>query len=144
MRCHVEQIFRVEADLQPFIAIGHSQLFIRSTDEDRPARRITSSSARERDLAWSPDGQTLYFVRDDEGGLGSIFTAHVELAREDIVPGIAEADEAEDADANTDEDEAADEDDTDGDEDDHEAEGDADDDHTYASIQWATSRDLLQ
>lgn len=118
--------------------VARGELFIRSTDEDRPARRITSSSARERDLAWSPDGQTLYFVRDDEGGLGSIFTAHVELAREDIVPGSDEADEAEDADANTDEDEAADEDDTDGDEDDHEAEGDADDeDAPDYGARWA-------
>ncbi len=85
--------------------VARGELFIRSTDEDHPARRITSTSAREQDLAWSPDGQTLYFVRDDEGGLGSIFTARVELSRKDILPASAtppaedETPDADDSDA---------------------------------------------
>ncbi len=91
--------------------VARGELFIRSaTEEDRPARRITDSSAREGDLAWSPDGETLYFVRDDAGGLGSIFTAKVNLTREDLIPEEAkEAEKEDESDEDTDEEEKEDE-----------------------------------
>ena len=66
--------------------IARGELFVRSTQEDHPTRRITDSNARDRDIAWSPDGVTLYFAADDEDSLGSIYAATVALAREDIEP----------------------------------------------------------
>jgi len=66
--------------------ITRGELFIRSTEEGYPTRRITDTSARERDIAWSPDGVTLYFAADDDDSLGSIYAATVALATEDLNP----------------------------------------------------------
>ncbi|MEX0875826.1 MAG: hypothetical protein WD114_00055, partial [Phycisphaerales bacterium] len=66
--------------------IARGELFVRSTEEEHPSRRITDSAYRERDIAWSPDGVKLYFAADDERSLGSIFEATVLLAREDLEP----------------------------------------------------------
>lgn len=74
--------------------VARGELFIRSTTEDYPSRRITDSPVRERDLAWSPDGEVLYFVADDQDSLGSIFAARVSLSSEDLKP--AEVEEPED------------------------------------------------
>jgi len=111
------------------IAIAaRGELFVRSTKEDRPARRVTTTSGRERDLAWSPDGETLYFVSDDDGGLGSIFTATVTLTREDITP--------EDPDAASEEDDADDEEnESDSDADDES--GEKDEDKPEHGKRWA-------
>lgn len=65
---------------------SRNELFIRSTKEGHPTRRITSTPARERDIAWSPDGSVLYFTADDEDSLGSIYAARVTLSTEDIKP----------------------------------------------------------
>jgi len=78
-----------EAALSPdgkTIALSaRGELFVRSTEKDRPTRRVTSSPARDRDIAWSPDGATLYFA-NDESGTYAIYKAVVDLAREDIEP----------------------------------------------------------
>jgi tricorn protease len=66
--------------------VARGELFIRSTEEDHPTHRITDTNARERDVAWSADGVTLYFTADDENSLGSIFAATVSLAKEDLEP----------------------------------------------------------
>ncbi len=66
--------------------IARGELFIRSTEEGFPTYRVTSTSARERDIAWSPDGTRLYFVADDDESLGSIYAATVSLTREDLDP----------------------------------------------------------
>lgn len=73
--------------------IARGELFVRSTEEDHPTHRITDTNMRERDIAWSPDGVTLYFVADDENSLGSIFAATVLLAKEDLEPVVEEPEE---------------------------------------------------
>ena len=66
--------------------VTRGELFVRSTTEGHPTKRITDSSSRERDIVWSPDGVKLYFVADNEHSLGSIYSATVALALEDIEP----------------------------------------------------------
>jgi tricorn protease len=66
--------------------IARGELFVRSTKDEYPTHRITETNARERDIAWSPDGVKLYFVADDEDSLGSIYAATVSLAKEDLEP----------------------------------------------------------
>lgn len=65
--------------------IARGEIFVRSTEKDRPTRRVTNSHSRERDLAWSPDGKVLYFSSDETGVYG-IYAASVVLAREDLEP----------------------------------------------------------
>lgn len=95
-----------EAALSPdgktIAVIARGEVFIRPTTEGRPTRRVTTTYGRERDLAWSPCGTTLYFASDEptEGaapGAYSLWTATVALAREDVRPvgGAARDDSAE-------------------------------------------------
>lgn len=78
-----------EAALSPdgkTIALAaRGEVFVRSTEKDRPTRRVTHSHARERDLAWSPDGSVLFFASDESGVYG-LYRATVDLAREDLQP----------------------------------------------------------
>jgi tricorn protease len=57
-----------------FIALG--DVFVRAVEDKSPTRRVTEGEARERDLAWSADGMTLYFVSDQDGS-DSIYAATV-------------------------------------------------------------------
>lgn len=82
--------------------IARGEVFVRATAEGLPTRRVTFTTGRERDLAWSPDGRVLYFASDDPGltstgtsdpdavvknlGKYAIYAASVELAREDLDP----------------------------------------------------------
>ncbi|MBM4107611.1 MAG: hypothetical protein FJ255_02175 [Phycisphaerae bacterium] len=83
-----------EAALSPdgktVAVVARGEVFVRSTEKDRPTRRVTNSHARERDVAWSPDGQRLYFA-SDETGTNAIYAATVDLAREDLEPKKPEA-----------------------------------------------------
>ncbi|CAN0587402.1 unnamed protein product, partial [Laminaria digitata] len=53
--------------------VARGELFVRSTSDDHPTVRVSDSPARERDIAWSPDGVRLYFTADDEDSLGKIY-----------------------------------------------------------------------
>ncbi len=66
--------------------VVRGEIYVRSTEEDRPVRRVTNTSARERHVAWSPDGEKLYYTVDDEQSLGSIHAAIVKLSKEDLKP----------------------------------------------------------
>src|SRR5690606_4168168 len=95
-----------EAVLSPdgktIAVVARGEIFVRSTEEHRPTRRLTRSHARERDIAWSPDGRALYFASDEDGEY-SIYEATVTLAREDIEPEEAKEEEAEEEEADDEE-----------------------------------------
>lgn len=88
-----------EAALSPdgktMAVIARGEVFIRPTTEGRPTRRVTTTYGRERDLAWSPDGSTLYFASDEPApgaapGAYSLYSAKVAISRDDIKPVKAE------------------------------------------------------
>ena len=90
----------ISPDGKSLAVVARGEIFVRSTAEGYPTRRVTNTPGRERDLAWSPDGRVLYFASDDPGLAGesgtdggtsnlgkySIYQATVSLAREDISP----------------------------------------------------------
>lgn len=101
-----------EAALSPdgktMAVIARGEVFIRPTTEGRPTRRVTTTYGRERDLAWSPDGSTLYFASDEPAsgappGAYALYTAKVALAREDLKPAKTEDKTAEPAEPKADE-----------------------------------------
>ncbi len=75
--------------------VARGEIWLRSTDEDQPTRRITNSPWNESKVAWSPDGALLYFVADSEESLGSIYAASVALSREDLAGAPVKEDEEE-------------------------------------------------
>jgi len=87
-----------EAALSPdgktLAVVARGEVFIRNTEDDRPTRRVTFTSGREQDIAWSPDNQYLYFSSDDDGEF-AIYRATVALSREDIMPEELEEEEPE-------------------------------------------------
>jgi tricorn protease len=90
-----------EAALSPdgktIAVVARGEIFVRSTSENRPTRRVTSTAGRERDLAWSADNSTLYFVSDDTG-VPRLYAATVAFSRDDLLPPKAEKPAEEDAD----------------------------------------------
>ena len=66
--------------------VTRGEIFIRSTADEHPSRRVTDTPAREGSLVWSPDGEVLYFTADDDESLGSIYAARVTLSTEDLKP----------------------------------------------------------
>lgn len=76
-----------EAALSPdgkvMATIAEGDIYIRSTEEGSPTRRITDTPARERDLAWSPDGVWLYYASDPRGS-DSIYRVGVEKTRSEL------------------------------------------------------------
>ena len=76
-----------EATLSPdgkvMATIAEGDIFIRSVDEGQPTRRITDTPARERDLAWSPDGVWLYYSADPTGADG-IYRVGVDRTRTEL------------------------------------------------------------
>ncbi|MFN7022613.1 MAG: S41 family peptidase, partial [Phycisphaerales bacterium] len=73
-------------DGKTLAVVARGEVFIRSTQEGYPTRRVTDTPSRERDIAWSPDGRLLYFVADNAEGVYGLYAASVELAREDLAP----------------------------------------------------------
>lgn len=63
--------------------VAYGDIFVRGTDKEATARRITKTPGREKDIAWSPDGTQLYFVSDDDG-TESIMVARVERTRGEL------------------------------------------------------------
>lgn len=117
--------------------VARGEILVRSTEEGRPTRRVTDTIWRERDIAWSPDGSTLYFSRDGEDSPGDLYAAKVALTREDVTPkdDAPEEDAPDDApeDAPDEADGDDDEDEADGDE----ADGDEADDKPDPGRRWA-------
>ncbi len=91
-----------EAALSPdgktMAMIAFGDVWVRPLEDGRPPRRVTSTIAREQDLAWSPDGLRLYFTSDREGSDG-IEMARVKMTRSEIRDGYRERREMKSADA---------------------------------------------
>lgn len=83
-----EAVLSPDGKVMAFIAYG--EVYVRHVDANRPTRRVTFTHARERDLAWSPDGLRLYFV-SDEDGTESIYAVTVAMTRGDIRSAFDEA-----------------------------------------------------
>ncbi len=73
-----------EAALSPdgktMAVVAFGDVFVRAVEDKSPTRRVTSGEAREREIAWSADGLTLYFVSDEDGS-ESIYAATVAETR---------------------------------------------------------------
>lgn len=63
--------------------VAYGEVLVRSTDDGAPTRRITSTHGRESEIAWSPDGTTLYFTEVSEGRR-RIMAATVSTTREEL------------------------------------------------------------
>jgi tricorn protease len=70
-----------------FVAYG--ELYVRGTEAKNPARRITSTSAREKSIAWSPDGARIFYTSDSTG-VDGIYVARVKLTRDEVKKRVAE------------------------------------------------------
>lgn len=64
--------------------VDYGEIFVRNVESGHPTRRVTDSHAREGDIAWSPDGATLYFTSDRDG-TDSIYAASVTRTRGEIL-----------------------------------------------------------
>lgn len=92
-------------DGKTIAVVARGDVFVRSVQEGFPTRRVTSTVGRERDLAWSPDGQWLYFVSDEPAsgtdaprwGRSAIWRAGVTLSRADLNPQTPPTEPAESA-----------------------------------------------
>ncbi|MSR29576.1 MAG: peptidase S41 [Phycisphaerales bacterium] len=63
--------------------VAFGDLWIKPIEGKIAARRVTSAIAREHEIAWSPDGETLYFTSDQDGG-ESIMVASVATTRAEV------------------------------------------------------------
>jgi tricorn protease len=70
-------------DGQTMAVIAFGDVWVRGTADKSMPRRVTDGLGREVDLAWSPDGLTLYWASDRDGGW-SIYGATVEKTRDEI------------------------------------------------------------
>jgi tricorn protease len=64
--------------------IAFGDVWVKPVEGKYPARRVTSAMAREQQIAWSPDGERLYFTSDSDGG-ESIMAATVAGTRSDVI-----------------------------------------------------------
>ncbi|MEM8836363.1 MAG: S41 family peptidase [Planctomycetota bacterium] len=109
---------RLSPDGQVMATVAFGDVFVRHIDDNSPTRRVTTDEWRERSIAWSPDGTTLYFTSDRGGETSAIYAATVELTRTEVKDAF-EPEEAEDEPVDEDADGETD--------DDAEGEGDASD-----------------
>lgn len=89
-----------EAALSPdgttMALVAYGQVYVRAADERAGTRRITQDGAHYKDIAWSPDGGTLYFVGDPDGR-EMIYAATVGLTRSQVKEALEAGMNADDA-----------------------------------------------
>ena len=64
--------------------VAFGDVWVKAVEGKLPARRVTNAIAREGEVAWSPDGESLYFTSDADG-TESIMVARVMTTRDDVV-----------------------------------------------------------
>lgn len=77
----------VSPDGKTMAFVAYGQLYVRGTEDNSASRRISSTLARHKDIAWSPDGGTLYFV-NDESGRDAIYAVTATRTRSEIVKNV--------------------------------------------------------
>lgn len=71
-------------DGQVMAHVAYGRVYVRHMDDHSATHAVTRGThARHRDIAWSPDGLSLYFTSDADG-TSSIYRARVTLTREEI------------------------------------------------------------
>jgi tricorn protease len=71
--------------------IAYGRVYVRNVEDKSPTRRVTGEShASHKDIAWSPDGEKLYFA-SDEDGTESIYAATVSHTRRELRKAFEEA-----------------------------------------------------
>ncbi len=70
--------------------IAYGRVFVRNIREDSPSRQVTHGHDRCADVAWSPDGVTLYFSSDRDG-TESIYKAMVAETRSELIERVRPA-----------------------------------------------------
>ena len=73
----------INPDGKSVAVVSYGEVLVRATDDDSPTRRVTSTHGRESDIAWSPDGTTLYYT-EVSGGHRRIMAATVATTREEL------------------------------------------------------------
>lgn len=63
--------------------VAYGDVYVRNIEKKSPTRRVTATHARERNIAWSPDGLKLYFDSDRDGA-ESIYVATVSMTRTEV------------------------------------------------------------
>ncbi len=63
--------------------VAYGDVWVKGTADKSVPRRVTDGIGRERDIAWSADGLSLFFVSDREGE-ESIYSAKVERTRDEV------------------------------------------------------------
>jgi len=63
--------------------VSYGEVYVRNIEDKSPTQRVTEDVARDRHIAWSPDGLKLYFSSDRDG-TESIYAATVKLTRSEI------------------------------------------------------------
>jgi tricorn protease len=70
-------------DGKAMAVVAFGQVYVRGIDKGSATRRVNKEFGRCGDVAWSPDGSTLYFS-SDVGGENAIYAATVTLSRGDV------------------------------------------------------------
>jgi len=70
-------------DGKTLAVIAYGQVYVRGVEGKSAPRRVTSPPARCTDVAWSADGEKLYFT-SDAGGVEAIYEATVKLSRAEV------------------------------------------------------------
>lgn len=63
--------------------VAYGEIYVRNLEESAFTARVTDSHAREKNIAWSPDGLRLYFA-GDESGTDGLYAATVALSRSEV------------------------------------------------------------
>ncbi len=74
---------RLSPDGKTMAYVAYGEVFVRGMASGSRTVRVTKNHAREADIAWAPDGLTLYFTSDMDGTL-SIYGAKVVLTRGEL------------------------------------------------------------